>query len=162
MIYIGSDHGGFDLKEKLKKWLKNWGYAYEDLGNKIYDKDDDYPRFAITVAKKVAKEEMGKGYPNPWSQRPKGILICRSSVGMSIAANKIKGIRAVSAFSELGVIQSRQHIDSNIIAVGADFLEELEIKKIIKVWLETEYSGEERHTRRIKMIEEIEKIELPN
>ncbi len=153
MIYLGSDHGGFDLKEKIKKWLTLWGYEWEDLGNILYDKDDDYPQFAFFVASRVAKEEAeGKKYPLFWRQRPKGILCCRSAVGMVIAANKVKGARAVACFNPEYVKLSRLHNDTNILALGADWLDDLEVKKIIKTWLETEFSGEERHLRRLGQI----------
>jgi len=153
MIYLGSDHGGFDLKEKIKKWLTQWGYAWEDLGNAFYDKDDDYPHFAFFVAERVAKEEAeGKKYPLFWKDRPKGILCCRSAAGMVIAANKVKGARAVACFDPSYVKQSRLHNDSNILALGADWLDDLQVKKIIKTWLETEFSGEARHVKRLGQI----------
>jgi ribose 5-phosphate isomerase B len=157
MIYLGSDHGGFDTKEKIKKWLTRWGYVWEDVGNTVYDKEDDYPKFAYMVAKKVAVEESGgKKYPVAWSQRTKGILLCRSAAGMVIAANKVKGVRAIVAFSPDYAKQTRLHNDANVLAIGADWLEDFQMKKVIKTWLETEYSGEERHARRIGQIGEIE------
>jgi ribose 5-phosphate isomerase B len=154
MIYLGSDHGGFNLKEKIKKWLTQWGYAWEDMGNTFYDKDDDYPKFAFLVAKKVVEEEKntGKVYPTPWKDRPKGILCCRSAAGMVIAANKVKGARAVVCFDPSYVRHSRLHNDSNILALGADWLDDLQVKKIIKTWLETEFSGEARHVKRLGQI----------
>ena len=157
MIYLGCDHGGFDLKEKIKKWLKVWGYQWNDLGNTIYEKEDDYPRFAGIVAKRVTGEEElhGRKYPAPWKDRPKGILACRSAAGMVMAANRVKGIRATAVFDPAYAKMSRFHNDANILCLGADWLDELMIKKVIKAWLETEFSGEERHVRRIKMLEEI-------
>lgn len=157
MIYLGSDHGGFDLKEKIKRWLNDWGYRCEDMGNTIYNQEDDYPRYAFVVAKKVADEEKkGLRYPAPWKDRPKGILCCRSAAGMVIAANKVRGARATAVFDVDYSKKTRLHNDSNILAIGADFLEELKIKKIIKAWLETEFTGEDRHIRRIGQISDYE------
>lgn len=157
MIYLGSDHGGFDLKEKIKKWLTLWEYAWEDLGNTYYDNEDDYPQFAFQVAQKVVEEEKsGKAYPIAWKDRPKGILCCRSATGMIIAANKVKGAKVTTAFEPSYAKKSRLHNDTNIIAVGADWLEDYRVKKVLKTWLETEFSGEERHVRRLKMIEDYE------
>ena len=161
MIYIGSDHGGFDLKEKIKKWLAKWGYSFEDLGNMFYDKDDDYPDFAYRVAKKVvADEKNGNKFPASWKDRPKGILCCRSAAGMVIAANKVIGVRAVTVFSERSAQHSRMHNDANILAMSGSWLEEYQAQKILKIWLETEFSGEERHIRRINKIDEFEKIQF--
>lgn len=159
MIYLGSDHGGFDLKEKIKKWLTHWGFAWDDLGNVLYEKEDDYPKFAVDVAQKVAAEEErdGNQYPKPWPDRPKGIITCRSAAGMVIAANKVRGARAATAFDTRSAKHSRLHNDANIMALSGDWLEEYQAKKILKVWLETEFSGEERHVRRIRQIEEFEK-----
>lgn len=161
MIYIGSDHGGFDLKEKIKGWLKTWGYEFEDLGNTLYEAEDDYPQFAFKLAGRVAEEEAGgKRYPLPWKERPKGILTCRSAAGMVIAANKIPGARAVTAFNIKSAKHSRMHNDANVLALSGDWLEEYQAQKIIRAWITTEFSGEERHMRRIKEIEEREKILL--
>lgn len=158
MIYLGCDHGGFDLKEKIKKWLTHWGYAWEDLGNTLYEKEDDYPQFAIAVAQKVVEEEKrGNQYPNPWHDRPKAIITCRSAAGMVIAANKIAGARCATAFDKRSAQHCRLHNDVNILALSGDWLEEYQARKIIKVWLSTEFSGEERHIRRLKQIEEFGK-----
>lgn len=146
MIYLGADHGGFKLKEKVKKWFKEWRYQYEDLGNKNFDKDDDYPEFAIAVAQKVSAG----------GEESRGILICRSAVGMIIAANKIKGIRAAAVYNEPMAVKSREHNNSNIIALSGNNLSDDEAKKILKTWLETEFSPEERHRRRVRQIEKFE------
>jgi len=173
MIYLGSDHGGFDLKEKIKRWLTRWGYPWEDLGNILYDKEDDYPQFAFFVAKRVVGEEnearlrpaqaglrrgegSGEKFIVPWKERPKGILCCRSATGMVIAANKVKGARAAACFDPAYVRQSRLHNDTNILSLGADWLDEFQVKKIIKTWLETEFTGEARHVRRIGQIDNFE------
>ncbi len=158
MVYLGSDHGGFDLKEKIKKWLTLWEYAWEDMGNTYYDQEDDYPQFAFAVAEKIVEEEeKGKKFPVPWKDRPKGIVCCRSSAGIVIAANKVIGARAAVSNSVRSAKHNRSHNDVNILALSGDWLEDYQAKKVIKVWLETEFSGEERHVRRLKQIEEYEK-----
>jgi ribose 5-phosphate isomerase B len=151
-IVLGADHGGFDLKESLKKFLSDEGYEVDDKGNKILDNDDDYTDFAEQVAKTVGKEgaELGQ-------KKIRGVLACRSAAGMVIAANKIKGIRAVAVFDETSAQHSREHNDANVIALSGDWMKEDVAKKILKTWLETEYSNEERHTRRLKKIQEMEK-----
>jgi len=146
MIYLGADHKGYKLKEVIKNYLSGFGYKFEDLGNKIFDKEDDYVDFAEVVAKKVVKNANNRG-----------VLFCGSGTGMMIAANKIAGARAIVGFSEKIVKLSRQHNDSNILSIPSDFLKEKEAVKIIKVWLSEKFSKEKRHIRRIKKIEKIEK-----
>jgi len=146
MIYIGADHRGYKLKEIIKKYLFGFGYKFEDLGNKIFDKEDDYVDFAGAVAKRVSARENNKG-----------ILFCGSGTGMMIAANKIMRIRAAFGFSEKIAKLSRQHNDSNILCIPSDFLTEKETKKIIKAWLLEKFSKDKRHVRRVKKIEKIEK-----
>jgi len=146
MIYLGADHGGFELKEKIKTWLEEWGEAYEDLGNKIFDLRDDYPEFAFEVAKKV----VGNDEVN------RGILICRSAVGMIIAANKIGGARGAAIYDEEMARLSREHNNANIIGLSGNRLSEQEAKNILKIFLETEFSKDERHKRRVGQITEFE------
>ena len=145
MIYIGSDHGGFHLKEKVKSWLKEWGYEYEDMGNAKLEMEDDYPKYAFLVAKKTAEDEKNRG-----------ILICRSAVGMVIAANKVKEVRAAAVYDEKMARLSREHNNSNVIGLSGDNLTEESAKNILKIWLETEFSKDERHRRRVGMIREFE------
>jgi ribose 5-phosphate isomerase B len=150
MIYLGSDHGGFSLKQEIIKILK---HRYEDLGNTVFDKDDDYPEYAFRVAEKVGKEDrQGK-----WDERPKGILLCRSAGGVIIAANKVRNVRAVAVFDERSAKHSREHNDANVIAISGDWTSVEEAKKIVKAWLSTEFSGDERHRRRLKQIEDYER-----
>lgn len=160
MIYLGSDHGGFDLKERIKRWLDSKSMAYEDLGNTIYEKDDDYPDFAFKVAEKVSEEEKKL---NPaktsWQDRPKGIISCRSAAGMVIAANKVKGGRCAAAFNVKIAEHSRLHNDTNILALSEDFLDEDLAIEILEKWLSTEFSHEDRHKRRIDKISGYETIE---
>lgn len=148
MIYLGTDHRGFKLKETLKAFLKEEGYEFEDLGNTVHDPNDDYPDFAAKVAEKVSE--------NPKENR--GILFCGSGVGMDIVANKFKGVRSALVWSadETLVKQSRQHDDSNVLSLPADHLTEEQARKIVKLWLETPFLEVERHQRRIQKIEELE------
>ena len=143
MIYLGADHAGFNLKEKIKQFLDKKGIQYTDLGNKKLDPDDDYPVFGHRVAKKVAR----KG---------KGILICGSSHGVCIVANKVKGIRAVSITTVRDAKLSRQDDDANVLCLSGWHTSEEKAKKIIETWLSTPFSTLPRHKRRVEEIKEIE------
>lgn len=145
MIYIGAGHAGFNLKEELKKYLEELGYEYEDLGNKDLDPGDDYPDYASLVAEKVT------GTDNL------GILICATGVGMCLAANKVKGIRAANAWDEFTALSSREHNNANILCLAGKVLDIEAAKKITRVWLEAEFTGEERHVRRLDKVEEMGK-----
>lgn len=143
MIYLGADHAGFNLKEEIKKYLTELGYEYEDLGNQILEPIDDYPDFVLPVAKKVVETD------------GRGILICATGIGMSIAANKIKGIRAALCWNDFTAKESREHNDSNILCLGGRLLDLETAKKIVKIWLETEFTGDERHVRRLEKIKRV-------
>lgn len=157
MIYIGCDHGGFELKEKIKKMLLAWGEKFEDVGNKVNDPNDDYPQYAIAVAEKTAQDEaMGKKFPYPWKNRLKGIIVCRSGGGVVIAGNKVRGARVVACYDAKQALHARLHNDANVIALSGDWLTDDQIEPILKAFLETEFSGDERHIRRLKQIEEYE------
>lgn len=144
MVYLGSDHGGFVLKDKLKLWLSEWGYPFEDMGALTLDPNDDYPDFAFAVARKVVQDLENRG-----------ILLCRSGAGMVIAANKVKGVRAVDALDERSAYHAREHNNANIIVIGADWVEEPITQKIIKTFLDTVFSNEARHVRRLQKIEQM-------
>ncbi|KKS55611.1 MAG: Ribose 5-phosphate isomerase [Candidatus Magasanikbacteria bacterium GW2011_GWA2_42_32] len=144
--FIGSDHAGYNLKEKIKKYLIKSGIDFQDLGAKGLNPKDDYPDFAIAAAKKVAG--------NPGSL---GIIICGTGLGSCIAANKIRGIRAAPAWNPDTAAQAREHLDANVLCLGARVLTLVEVKEILARWLETKFSGEERHLRRIKKITGLEK-----
>jgi len=143
-IYIGADHRGFHLKEILKIFLKEIGYEVVDFGNDHYDENDDYPDFVLPVAKKVAE--------NPEQNR--GIVLGASGQGEAIAANKVKGIRAAVFYGgpEEIIKLSREHNNANILSLGASFLSEEQARQTVRVWLETPFSGEERHKRRLEKI----------
>ncbi len=151
-VFIGADHGGFELKGQLKKFLKASDYDVEDVGNLKMEKNDDYTDFARKVAEAVGKDGREIGQKNVM-----GVLVCRSAAGMVIAANKVKGVRAVAAFDETSAIHSREHNDANILALSGDWLEIVAARNVLKAWLETPYSNELRHTRRLKKILEMEK-----
>ena len=143
MIAIGCDHGGFKLKEEIKKYLEEKEIAYNDLGC-MTEERVDYPNIAKEVAKQVQSKKCCKG-----------ILICRSGIGMSIVANKFKGIRCTVCHDEFTAKYSRLHNDGNILAIGADVVTSNEAICILRMWLATEFEGG-RHSERIKFIEEIE------
>ena len=144
MIYLGADHAGYNLKEELKKYLKEAKYDFEDLGNQEPEPLDDYPDFALKVAKKTAETD------------GKGIVICGTGIGSCIAANKVKGARAAVVWDEFSAIQSREHNDANILCLGGRALDAETAKKIVRLWLETKFSGEERHLRRLGKIKQAE------
>lgn len=146
MLYIGADHGGWNLKETIKKWLKQKKVKFEDVGAKVLVQDDDYPDFALALAKKVAR-----------GKNNLGILIGRSGIEMSFTADKIKGVR-VALCSHIGqTITARAHNNCNVLAFGADFIEEEAALKIVDMFLKAEFSGEERYLRRLRKVEKAEK-----
>jgi len=143
-ISIGSDHAGFELKEKIKKYLVGLGHEYEDFGTNSTE-SVDYPDFALKVAESVAKKECDMG-----------ILICGSGLGMSMAANKIPGIRAALCSSPEMARLSREHNNANVLTIGARLTDENTAKEIVRVWLTTDFAGD-RHLRRINKIRDIER-----
>lgn len=149
MIYIGADHRGYELKEKIKSWLLEWHFEYEDEGALSLNQDDDYPDFAEAVARKVAA-----------SPGNKGILLCGSDIGVTVAANKIKGIRAGGATIPDQIRAAVYDDDINILTLGADYLDEKKTQEIVKIFLETEFSKGERFIRRIGKIKKLENPDL--
>lgn len=142
-IIIGSDHGGFNYKNKIIDYLKSQNIEVEDEGT--YSSDScDYPVFAKKVAKIVAQAN---------SDDVRGILICGTGIGMSISANKVKGIRAALCSDLFSAKATREHNNSNILCLGERVLDENLMLKIVEIWLDTPFSNEERHIRRIEMIE---------
>ncbi len=146
IIYIGADHRGFKLKETLKAYLVNSGYTVHDLGNEHYDENDDYPDFAIKVAEKVNEDPSNN----------KGVLLCGSGIGVDIVANKFKNVRSSLAFSPDQVYMAKNHDDTNVLSLPAAYLEDEEAKKIVSVWLQTPFSNEEGHKRRLDKIKKLE------
>lgn len=143
MIAIASDHRGYKIKEEIKKYFDDNEIKYIDFGTNSEERTD-YPKEARLVALSIQKGECKKG-----------ILICGTGLGMSIVANKFKGIRCAVCSSETTAKYSRLHNDSNILAIGASEVNSAEVIPIVKIWLETEFEGG-RHAERLKMIEEIE------
>lgn len=142
MIGIGSDHGGFALKEAIKKHLEERGLEYKDYGT-YSDASCDYPVYGRAVAKAVAAGECELG-----------ILICGTGIGISITANKVPGVRAALCSDCFSAEATRQHNNANILALGARVLGEGLALKIVDTFLDTPFSNDERHIRRISMIEE--------
>ena len=143
-IYLGADHRGVEIKEHIKKHLQERKINFLDLGNKTYDENDDYPDFAQKVSKAVQK--------NP--QRHRGILICGSGIGMSIAANRFKGIRAGLCLSRWMAEDSRKEDDINILVLAANYTDPRTAVAITESFLKTKFENTEKRKRRIKKIEE--------
>lgn len=142
MIAVGSDHGGFELKESVIRHLKEMGVEVKDVG--CYSKDScDYPVFGHAAAEAVANGECEKG-----------IVICTTGIGISIAANKIKGIRCALCSEPVSAKMTRLHNNANMLAMGAGLIGPNMANEIVDIFLNTEFSGEERHQRRIDLIEE--------
>ncbi len=142
MIAIGSDHGGFDLKELVIAHLKERGMEVKDMG--CYDKSScDYPVYGRAVAQAVAAGECEKG-----------IVICTTGIGISITANKIKGVRAALCNDGLMAKLTRLHNDANVLSMGAGIVGPNLAMEIVDNFIDTEFSGDERHQRRIDQIEE--------
>ena len=142
ILYIGADHGGFALKEALKQFLSESGYTVNDVGNKELDSNDDYVDFAKMVADEVSRDVYSR----------KGILICRSGHGVDIVANRYPQIRSALAFTPDHAAASRNDDDSNVLSLPADYIDLETAKKIVSVWLQTPFSEDERHKRRIEKI----------
>lgn len=145
-IYLGADHRGFELKEKLKEWLGTKGYEVHDLGADRLRPSDDYPDFAVAVAERVAADPSNR----------RGVLLCGSGTGMDVAANKVPGIRASIAWNPDAAAHARAHDDVNVISIPADWTPPDAAAEIVRTFIETPFSGEERHVRRLKKIAEIE------
>lgn len=144
-VYIGADHRGFPLKEKIKVSLQDSNTPFEDLGNAIFDPEDDFPVFAQLVAQHVAKDADSRG-----------IVICGSGVGVDIAANKVNGIRSGLVVSTEQARSARQDDDINVLALAADFIQPDELNHIIKAFLETPYNPSQKHTRRVAELQTME------
>ena len=161
MIYLASDHRGFELKEKIKIWLEEWGLEFKDMGPNHHDPEDDYPDFVSLAAKEVSQK--------PGENR--GIVLGHSGQGEAIVANKFKGVRAavfygapergsgkhIGGKSKDMIYLMREDDNTNILSLGASFLDDETAKENIQRWLETKFKGEERHVRRINKIKELEK-----
>lgn len=144
-VILGSDHAGYRVKERLKGFLAKKRIRYDDLG--VYsEKPADYPDYALKVAKKVAKDKDNRG-----------ILVCGTGTGMAIAANKVKGIRAVAAYDNYTAKMSRLHNDANVLGLRGRKFPYNKIQKIVSVWLSTPFSRKARHKKRIAKIRRLER-----
>ncbi len=146
MIYIGADHGGYKLKEHLKKFLAKQKIEFRDLGALRLKDGDDYPDYAAKVAKQVSKNPM----------RDQGILICRSGQGVCIAANKFKHVRATLVWNMEQAKMSRNDDMGNVLCLPSDYISPFVAEHITSVWLKTPYSQDPRHINRIKKISALE------
>lgn len=153
-IFVGGDHAGFGLKEKLIEFLHTQGHEVIDKGAFEYDENDDYPDFIIPVAREVSM------HPN----EVRGIIIGGSGQGEAIAANKFKYVRAALYYGPanslvqepISIVKlSREHNNANILSLGARFISEEEMKDAVKEWLDTPFSSEERHVRRINKVDHL-------
>lgn len=144
-IYLASDHAGFELKEKIKPYLKEESFEVGDCGAFTYNKNDDYPDFIANAAIGVSK--------NPNS---KGIVFGKSGAGECIVANKVKGVRSILGFSKENVTLAREHNDANVLSLGSAFVDESLAKELVKIFLETPFLNEKRHIRRIDKIKKLE------
>lgn len=143
-IYIGTDHAGFELKEKLVIFLKELGHMVEDFGAHSYESQDDYPDFIRKVAETVVQDPSARGF-----------VLGGSGQGEAMCANRVLGARAAVYYGGAVdiVVLSREHNDANILSLGARFIDDEEAREVVRVWLETPFSGDERHLRRIQKID---------
>jgi ribose 5-phosphate isomerase B len=142
-VAIAADHGGFKLKEEIKAMLSSMNIEFQDFGCEC-EQSVDYPDYALPVAEKVAAGEFDRG-----------ILVCGTGIGMSIAANKIPGIRCALVHDTFSARATREHNDSNVLAMGERVIGPGLALDIVKIWLETEFQGG-RHERRVEKVKEIE------
>ncbi|MFG2479946.1 ribose-5-phosphate isomerase [Streptomyces fagopyri] len=140
-VYLGSDHAGFEFKNHLVEWLKEAGHEPVDCGPLVYDAQDDYPPFCLRAAERTAADPGALG-----------IVIGGSGNGEQIAANKVAGVRAVLAWSEETAALGREHNNANVVSVGARMHSEEEATKFVETFLNTPFSDEARHARRIDML----------
>lgn len=145
MLYLATDHRGFQLKEEIKNFLKEEGIVFEDLGNTVYDVEDDYPDFGKLAASKISQ--------NPEENR--AILFCGSGIGMAIVANRLKGVRAGTCLSSWMAEHGRQNDNINVLVLASDITDFGTAKKIIKTFLETKFKNEEKYKRRVRKIEQV-------
>jgi len=146
MIIIGCDHAGYDMKEKIKEMLQEEKYSYIDV-SKEFVESDDYTDVVTSICEKICKED-------------KAIMVCGTGIGSSIIANKFAGIRAAICYDEYTAKMTRYHNDANMLCLGGRTIlaeDEEKLKSIVKTFLDTEFSNEERHIRRLSKIEEVEK-----
>ena len=144
-VFIGADHRGYELKQSLIQWIKEKGISLTDCGNSVYDPEDDYPDYTHTVVQNVKKS----------GEDAFGIVICGSGMGVCIAANKEKGIRCGLGINPLQVKHGRDADNINVLAIASDVVSVQEAKEMVEMFLQTPFSNEERHVRRLNKIEKL-------
>lgn len=145
-IFIAADHRGFEFKEKIKDWLKKQGYQVIDCGNKVYDPNDDYPDYSLELSRRlISTKAMENG--------ALGIVICGSGVGVSVAANRVKGIRCGLGFDADQIKHARENDHINVLALPSDYLSLEKAKKFISTFLKAKPKNEERYLRRIRKLD---------
>lgn len=144
-LFIASDHAGYELKTKIVQYIEDrYSTVITDLGPSGYDKEDDYPDYAIPLAEEVVETD------------GMGILICGNGIGVCMAANKVPGIRAGIGYSDWAAKTMREDDNTNVLCLGARDLDEKEAKEIVKTWLDTSFSEAERHKRRLKKVKKLD------
>lgn len=143
-IALASDHRGFDFKKHIASMLTQLGYTVKDFGTNKNNESVDYPDYGLYAARAVGSGECERG-----------ILVCGTGIGMSLVANKVKGVRAACCHNLYTAEMSRRHNDSNVLCIGADIVDEELLEQKVKLWLETPFEGG-RHARRVKKIMEVE------
>lgn len=149
-IGIGADHGGFEMKQKLVELLATQGHEVVDFGDRVYDEKDDYPDFAIPLARAIANADVERG-----------ILICGSGVGASVAANKVKGVRAAVCHDDFTSRQGVEDDDMNVLCLGGRTTGFAVAWNLVSSFLEAKFSGAERHRRRLAKVAQLEAGTLP-
>lgn len=144
MLYLASDHAGFEHKEQLKQYLDSKGVQFQDIGPEKFDPQDDYPDYAYPAVARMDPDE------------DKAILLCGSGGGMSILANKLRGVRATVAWDEESSKLSRTDDDANVLAIPSRLIDFETVKRVVDAWLGTEFSQADRHVRRLNKIRELE------
>ena len=144
-IYLGADHAGYELKNILSEYLVHTGQEVEDLGAKTLDEDDDYPRYAYSVASKILGGD----------DDDRGILICGSGQGMAMAANRVNGVRAALCWSEESARDARRDDDANVLVLPARFITSDEAEAIVNAWLKTIFAADPKYKRRLDELEEL-------
>jgi ribose 5-phosphate isomerase B len=146
VIYLGADHRGFALKEKLKTVLTEQGYEVVDCGNTVHDPADDYIDYAQAVAERVSKQ----------ANDSRGVVVCGSGVGVDVTTNKFDGVRSVLAMANDQVYAARHDDNVNVLSLAAEFIKEEQAKEFLKVFLDTPFGTEERYAERLKKLDGIE------
>jgi ribose 5-phosphate isomerase B len=145
IIYLGADHAGYELKNVISEYLVHSGHEVKDLGAKTLDEEDDYPRYAYSVAGQI----LGS------NDDDRGILICGSGQGMAMAANRVNGVRAALCWNEESARASRRDDDANVLVLPARFIDSRDAEDIVDAWLKTAFAADPKYKRRLDELEEL-------